>query len=299
MPSSDEALLPSDPRRGPRIAVTDLQVCGLLKALQLELYYRKDTTAPTNSAASWKPEDVHPFVVEVDFTVPDRDDPTKAVPLTMTFPTTHQPGSTDFIQAIREAIHRVLCHEADESLLVRGERPSTLTYPRRSQWRLCAAKHLRRSSRHSSDATGTCWPRYEGCSYAYPGQPHDRPRHSCPSWSRACRPASSGPWCHLRAAPCRRRSRTQRPRSRGHRLCCWCMAHGAPDQPQRGYRQGSRKAERGACGQCPTSAAAAARESAELRRRQAHEARPDRQHVGVRSRSRVGTAGTPRSDDHE
>lgn len=111
-----------DPRLPERRPVEGVTACGLLLAMQFRFWYRQNAPALTNSPVPWDPEGPHPFVVEIDMIVPDRDDPDRWIPVTITHPCSHGPGSPEFAEAIRAATQRALCHEGDEGLLINGVR---------------------------------------------------------------------------------------------------------------------------------------------------------------------------------
>lgn len=114
-------LLVDDPSLPPRHLVTEVDFCGLLKALDASCWYRENAPALSNSEVPWGDE-VHPFVVEIDLYVPDRDDDQRWIPITVTHPASTGPGTPEFSNALRAAVHRAMLHEADESLLVQGKR---------------------------------------------------------------------------------------------------------------------------------------------------------------------------------
>lgn len=119
VPASDE--LP------PRHPLDVVRFTGLLAALRACLHYRRDSRAVTYSGASWNPEQVFPFVVELDINVASRDaiEPTEDDWFRLTFasPSEVDPRTPAGLPIIRALLHRVMCHEADESLVTADERP--------------------------------------------------------------------------------------------------------------------------------------------------------------------------------
>lgn len=59
---------------------------------------------------------------QVDFAVPDRDDFTQWVPITIAYPSHGGPGTEAFNIALRQVVHRAMKHEADEGIMIDGER---------------------------------------------------------------------------------------------------------------------------------------------------------------------------------
>lgn len=114
---------PDDPRLPPRRPVDGVTFCGLLRAMDVKVWYRRHSQAHTNSPASWRPGAEFPFVIEVDMWTLDRDDPRKRIAVTVTWPSQHGPDQpVMWHDAVRCALLRALCHEVDEGLIVHGVR---------------------------------------------------------------------------------------------------------------------------------------------------------------------------------
>lgn len=101
---------------------------GLLAALRARLYFRVNSRAATYSGAHWNPEQVFPYVLELDFDAPNRDKVEIAEEdwfrLALAYPCDVDPRTPAALPVIRALLHRVLTHEADESfVLPDGTRP--------------------------------------------------------------------------------------------------------------------------------------------------------------------------------
>lgn len=110
-----------------RYPLDTVRLTGLLAALRARLYYRRESKAVTYSGAPWNPEQVFPFVVELDINVADRDAEEPAESdwwrLTFAHPCEVDPRTPEGLPVIRALLHRLMTHEADESLIVGSERP--------------------------------------------------------------------------------------------------------------------------------------------------------------------------------
>lgn len=111
-----------DPRLPTRCPVANVEFRGLARVMKMSAWYRENAEAMTNSPAPWEQGTIHPFVVEVDFAVPDRDNFAQWLPITIAYPSHGGPGTEDFNVALRQAVHRAMKHEADEGLVIDGER---------------------------------------------------------------------------------------------------------------------------------------------------------------------------------
>ena len=114
--------LTCDPRLPTRHPIKGVTFCGIARAMEMSAWYRENAQALTNSAAEWEQGAIHPYVVEVDFLTPDRDNFDRWIPITVAYPSQGGPGTPEFTASLHKAVRRAMQHEADEGLLIDGER---------------------------------------------------------------------------------------------------------------------------------------------------------------------------------